>query len=66
VDFSETRGLFVNIFQISGRTAKISDRRLISENPEGLSATSAKSGPQVDFRKPEGSECKIGKIWTAG
>jgi hypothetical protein len=23
-------------------------------------------GPRVNFRKPEGSECKIGKIWTTG
>jgi hypothetical protein len=23
-------------------------------------------GPWVNFGKPEGSECKIGKIWTAG
>jgi hypothetical protein len=23
-------------------------------------------GPRVNFGKPEGSECKIGKIWTAG
>jgi hypothetical protein len=51
VDFSEVRDLFVNIFRISGRTAKIPDRGLISENPEGLSAKLAKSGPRVDFPK---------------
>jgi hypothetical protein len=51
VDFSEARDLFVNIFQISDRTGKIVDRGLISENPRGLSAKSAKSGPWVDFTK---------------
>jgi hypothetical protein len=51
VDFSEARDLFVNIFQISGRTAKILDRGLILEKPEGLSAKSAKSRPRVDFPK---------------
>jgi hypothetical protein len=62
VDFSEARDLFVNIFRISVRTAKISDRGLISEKPEGLSATSAKSGPQVDFPKVQGPLCKISEI----
>jgi hypothetical protein len=51
VDFSEARGLFVNIFRISDRTGKIVDRGFISENPRGLSAKSAKSGPRVDFTK---------------
>jgi hypothetical protein len=55
VDFSEARDLFVNIFQISDPTAKIVDCGLISENPRGLSAKSAKSGisenPRVDFTK---------------
>jgi hypothetical protein len=46
VDFSKARDLFVNIFQISGQSAEIPDRGLISEKPEGLSA---KSGPRVDF-----------------
>jgi hypothetical protein len=62
VDFSEARDLFVNIFQISGRTAKIPDHGLISEKPEGLSAKLAKSGPRVDFPKVQGPLCKISKI----
>jgi hypothetical protein len=62
VDFSEARDLFVNIFRISGRTAKISDRGLISEKPEGLSAELAKSGPWVDFPKVQGPLCKIFEI----
>jgi hypothetical protein len=62
VDFSEARDLFVNIFRISGRTAKIPDRRLISEKPKGLSAKSAKSGPRVDFPKVQGPLCKISEI----
>jgi hypothetical protein len=41
VDFSEARDLFVNIFRISDRTEKITDRGLISENLRGLSAKSA-------------------------
>jgi hypothetical protein len=63
VDFSEARDLFVNIFQIPGRTAKIPDRGLISEKPEGLSAKSAKSGPRVDFPKDQGPLCMISKIY---
>jgi hypothetical protein len=59
VDFSEARDLFVNIFQISDLTAKIVDRGLISENPRGLSAKSAKSGPWVDFTKVQGPLWKI-------
>jgi hypothetical protein len=51
VDFSEARGLFVNIFQISDQTEKFVDRGLISENSRGLSVKSAKSGPWVDFTK---------------
>jgi hypothetical protein len=62
VDFSEARDLFVNIFQILGRTAKIPDRGLISEKPEGLSAKSAKSGPRVDFPKVQGPLCRISEI----
>jgi hypothetical protein len=62
VDFSEARDLFVNIFRISDLTAKIMDRGLISENPRGLSAKSAKSGPQVDFIKVQGPLCKISEI----
>jgi hypothetical protein len=62
VDFYEARDLFVNIFQISGQTAKIPDRGLISEKPEGLSAKSAKSGPRVDFPKVQGPLCMISKI----
>jgi hypothetical protein len=54
VDFSEARDLFVNIFQILDRTEKFMDRRLISENPRGLSVKSAKSGPRVDFIKVQG------------
>jgi hypothetical protein len=59
--FSEARDLFVNIFQILDRTKKIMDRGLISENPRGLSAKSAKSGPRVDFTKVQGPLCKISK-----
>jgi hypothetical protein len=62
VDFSKSRDLFVNMFRISGRTAKILDRRLISEKPEGLSAKSAKSGSRVDFPKVRGPLCKISEI----
>jgi hypothetical protein len=51
VDFSEARDLFVNIFRILDRTGKIVDLGLILENPRGLSAKSAKSGPRVDFQK---------------
>jgi hypothetical protein len=57
--FCEFRDLFVNIFQISGRTAKIPDRGLISEKLEGMSA---KSGPRVDFSKVQGPICKISEI----
>jgi hypothetical protein len=62
VVFSEARDLFVNIFQISGQTAKILDRGLISKKSEGLSAKSAKSGPRVDFPKVQGPLCKIFEI----
>jgi hypothetical protein len=62
VDFSEAMDLFVNIFRISGRTAKIPDRGLISEKPEGLSAKSAKSGPRVDFQNVQRPLCKISEI----
>jgi hypothetical protein len=61
-DFSEARDLFVNIFRISDLSAKFVDRGLILENPRGLSAKSAKSGPRVDFTKVEGPLCKIFKI----
>jgi hypothetical protein len=50
VDFSEARYLFVNIFRILDLTAKIVDRGLISENPRGLSAKSAKSSRPVSIR----------------
>jgi hypothetical protein len=59
VDFSEARDLFVNIFRISDLTAKFVDCGLILENPRGLSAKLAKSGPQVDFTKVQGPLCKI-------
>jgi hypothetical protein len=62
VDFSEARDLSVNIFRISDLTAKIVDRGLILENPKGLSAKLAKSGPRVDFTKVQGPLCKISKI----
>jgi hypothetical protein len=62
VDFSEARDLFVNIFQISDRTGKIVDHGLILENPRGLSAKLAKSGPRVDFTKVQGPLCKIFEI----
>jgi hypothetical protein len=61
--FSESRDLFVNIFRISSRTAKIPDRGLILEKPEGLSAKSAKSGPRVGFPKVQGPLCKIFEIY---
>jgi hypothetical protein len=38
------------------------DRGLILENPRGLSAKSAKSGPRVDFTKVQGPLCKIFEI----
>jgi hypothetical protein len=38
------------------------NRGLISENPRGLSAKSAKSGPWVDFTKVQGPLCKISEI----
>ena len=62
MDFSEARDLFVNIFRILDLNAKIVDRGLISENPRGLSAKSAKSGPRVDFPKVQGPLCKISEI----
>jgi hypothetical protein len=62
VDFSEAMDLFVKKIRISGRTAKNPDRGLISEKLEGLSAKSAKSGPQVDFPKVQGPLCKISEI----
>jgi hypothetical protein len=61
VDFSEARDLFVNIFRISDRTGKIEDRGLILENPRGLSAKSAKSGPWVDFTKVQGPFARFPK-----
>jgi hypothetical protein len=62
VDFSKVVDLFVNIFRISDLTAKIVDHGLISENPRGLSAKLAKSGPRVNFTKVQGPLCKISKI----
>jgi hypothetical protein len=62
VDFSEARDLFVIIFRIPGRIAKIPDCGLISEKPEDLSAKSAKSRPRVDFPKVQGPLCKISEI----
>ena len=62
VDFSEAEDLFVNIFRILGRTAKIPDCGLISEKPESLSAKLAKSGPRVNFPKVQGPHCKISEI----
>jgi hypothetical protein len=62
VDFSKARDIFVNIFRISGRTAKIPNRGLISEKPEGLSAKSAKSGLWAGFPKFQGPLCKISEI----
>jgi hypothetical protein len=50
VDFSEVRDLFVNIFQISRPNCKIMDCGLILKKQSGLSAKSAKTGPQVDFK----------------
>jgi hypothetical protein len=61
VDFSEPRDLFVNIFQISGRTAKILDRGLISEKPEGLSAKSAKSERGLISQKSRGLFARFSK-----
>jgi hypothetical protein len=54
-----SRDLFVNIFRITDLTAKFGDRGLISENPRGLSAKLAKSGPRVNFTKVQGPLCKI-------
>jgi hypothetical protein len=62
VDFFEATDLFVNIFQILGRTAKIPDHGLILEKTKGLSVKSAKSGPRVDFPKVEGPLCKNSEI----
>jgi hypothetical protein len=50
VYFFEARDLYVNIFRILDRTAKIPDCGLISEKPEGLSAKSTKSGPEREAR----------------
>jgi hypothetical protein len=66
VDFSEARDLFVNIFRISDRTEKFVDRRLILENPRGLSVKSAKSGPRVDFTNVQGPLCKNAREFSAG
>jgi hypothetical protein len=52
VDFSEARGLFVNIFSNFGPNFKITDCGLISEK-------SAKTGPRVDFKETQGLLCKI-------
>jgi hypothetical protein len=38
------------------------DHGLILENPRGLSAKSAKTGPRVDFTKVQGPLCKISEI----
>jgi hypothetical protein len=61
VDFFEATDLFVNIFRISDLSENFTDRGLISENPRGLSAKLAKSGPRVDFTKVQGPLCKISK-----
>jgi hypothetical protein len=62
VDFSEARGLFVNIFQIVGPNYKFLDYGLILEKQRGLSAKSARLGPRVDFLRVQGPFCKISKI----
>jgi hypothetical protein len=62
VDFSEAGDLFVNIFQISGRTAKNLRPRVNFKKTRGLSAKSAKSGPRVNFPKVQGPLYKISKI----
>jgi hypothetical protein len=59
VDFSEARDLFVNIFQFLGPNCKITDHGLISEKQRGLSAKSAKIGPQVEFKETQRLLCKI-------
>jgi hypothetical protein len=59
VNFSKATDRFVNIFRISDRTKKFVDCGIISENPRGLSAKSAKSGPRVDFTKVQGPLCRI-------
>jgi hypothetical protein len=59
VDFSEARDLFVNIFQILGPNCKITNCELISEKQRGLSAKSAKTRPQVDFKETHELLCKI-------
>jgi hypothetical protein len=57
-DFSEVRDLFVNIFWISGLTAK-SGSRVNFRKIEGLKCKICKTGPQVDFGKTEGLLCKM-------
>jgi hypothetical protein len=49
-------------FNFPRLTAKIPDRGLISEKPEGLSAKPVRSGPRVDFTRVQGPLCKISKI----
>jgi hypothetical protein len=49
-------------FNFPGLTTKISDRGLISEKPEGLSAKPIRSGPRVDFTTVWGPLCKISEI----
>jgi hypothetical protein len=52
VDFSEARGLFVNIFQILGPNCKFLDCGLILEKPRGLSAKCLKlEFPGIIFLK---------------
>jgi hypothetical protein len=54
--------IFVDFSEARDRTGKIVDHGLILENPRGLSAKSAKSGPRVDFTKVQGPLCKISEI----
>jgi hypothetical protein len=49
-------------FNFPGLTAKILDRWLISEKPEGLSAKPVRSQPRVDFTRVQGPLCKISEI----
>jgi hypothetical protein len=62
VDFSEARGLFVNIFRFRTYLRKFVDRGLNLENLRGLGAKLAKAGLRVDFPKVQGPLCKISEL----